>query len=211
MNQHSYAVRITHSYEECKALVDQWQLRCDKIVVYEHVGSITEKVHIHMVIEGSECTKKWLREIGSRQGVNLKGNAMCSFKEFDGNKQAIVYMTKGTLDPKYNKGYSQADLDLWKSQWVNKKRSPDQELYDLAFGNEELCKEDLELFKNENPTVVYPEFVWCKRTAYQCAFHNNKFIANLRMINQYKMLVYTYCYRNGVKIPDGDRAFISNA
>lgn len=180
------------------------------MLVYEHTGSITEKVHIHMVIEGCECTKKWLREIGTRQGINLKGNPNCSFKEYDGNKKAIVYMTKGIHEPKFNKGYSEADIALWKSQWENKKKSPDEELYIYVFGNEESNKEDLELYKQENIQEVYPEFKWCKKVAYQGAFMANKYIANMRMINQYKMLVYTYCYRNGIKIPEADRAFIQH-
>lgn len=207
-----YAVRITHSYEVCKALVDTWSLRCEKMLVYEHIGSVTEKVHIHLIMEGSDTHKKWLRELGQRTGVNLKGNKYCSFKEFDGNKTAMVYMTKGVHEPSYNKGYSLEDIALWKSQWVDHPKSKDAALYEHIFGSEEYNDEMYENWTKENPkddkdVTMSHKFKWVKSEAYKAALMHNGFIVNMKTINQYKMLVYSYCARYGIWIPDEDKVF----
>lgn len=209
MVAHSYMVRITHSYDACKALVDTWAMSCEKMVVYEHVGSVTEKVHIHLVIECSEYQKKWLRELGSRHGINLKGNKNCSFKEFDGNYTAMVYMTKGVYDPKYNKGYSESDVALWKSQWVQREESKDAMLYNHVFGDVQYIDDCYEQWCESNPigTDPYHKFRYVKKHAYSQVLMLNGYIVNMKCINQYKMLVYSYCARNGLFIPDDDPAF----
>lgn len=181
------------------------------MLVYEHVGSLTEKVHIHLVIEGSEYQKKWLRELGSRWGIDLKGNGKCSFKEFDGNRTAMVYMTKGELDPKFNKGYSEDDIALWKSQWVQQvETSPDARLYDQVF-DEDNDKIEYEYYTKENPITpdnfADHKFGWLCKKAHRFVFNLNHQIWNLKAVNQYKMLVYSYCYRNGLAIPRENPVF----
>lgn len=201
----NYAVRITHSYEQCKNLVTSWSYQCKKMLVYEHVGSVTEKVHIHLVIEESEVTKKWLRELGTRQGVDLKGNKNCSFKPYDGNVRALVYMTKGVLDPKFNKGYSDQDIAHWKSLWEDKPKSRDQAIYDDVFGDDEYNEEMYTEWKEtnpEDPQDLHHKFKWVKSLSYKRALMNNGFIVNIKTINEYKMLVYTYCARHNIFIPD---------
>lgn len=199
-------VRITHPYDNCKALVRTWAESCERMIVYEHVGSVTEKVHIHIVIEGSEYHKKWLRELGSRQGVILKTNKYCSFKEFDGDKRAIVYMTKGINDPKYNKGYSEEDIALWKSQWVDHPKSKDAMLYDSVFGDDEymdgVYKDWYERNQEQLDKELNPRFKWVKSIAYSRALLHNGYIVNIKTINDYKMLVYTYCAQHDLFIPD---------
>lgn len=210
MTVYNYAVRITHSYEDCKKLIDTWKYRCKKMLVYEHVGSETEKVHIHMVIEECDTGKKWLRELGSRHGINLKGNKYCSFKEFDGNKTAMVYMTKGVHDPKFNQGYSDDDIALWKSQWVSKPKSKDEALYDTVFGDDEYneeCYKDWTTEHPADPKELYHKWKWVKATAYKAVLMKNGFIVNLKTINQYKMLVYSYMARNSICVPDDDHTF----
>lgn len=178
--------------------------------MYEHVGSVTEKVHIHMIIEECDTGKKWLRELGSRHGINLKGNKNCSFKEYDGNKTAIVYMTKGINDPKFNKGYSLEDIALWKSQWVDKPKSRDQAIYEDVFGNDEYNEEMYADWSERNPKEpgdLFHKWRWLKSVAYSRALMNNGFIVNMKTINEYKMLVYSYTARTGLMIPDEDKVF----
>lgn len=210
MPVYNYAVRITHSYDVCKALVNEWSHRCEKLLVYEHVGSVTEKVHIHLILEQSDTGKKWLRELGSRHGINLKGNKFCSFKEFDGDKTAMVYMTKGIFEPKFNKGYSLDDIALWKSQWVDKPKSKDAAFYDHIFGSEDYNEEMYKNWTEAHPRdekEVHHKWKWLKATAWSAVLMNNGFIVNIKTINEYKMLVYSYASRTGIYIPDDDNTF----
>lgn len=209
MPHYDYAVRITHSYEVCKAIIDTWSQRCEKMLVYEH-NELGKKVHIHMVITRSDTEKKWLRELGARTGVNLKGNENCSFKKFDGNKTAIVYMTKGINDPKFNKGYSEEDIALWKSQWEQKPASKDAALYEQVFGDAEYNEELYKEWTREYPMDamdMYHKYKWVKSLAYKSVLLRNGYIVNLKAINQYKMLVYSYCAVTDIRIPDDDRTF----
>lgn len=180
------------------------------MLVYEHVGSVTEKVHIHLVIVEADTGKKWLRELGSRHGINLKGNKFCSFKEFDGNETAMVYMTKGVYEPSFNKGFDPADIARWKSQWVDKPKSRDAMIYEHAFGDAEYNKEMYENWIKDHPIdpkEVCHQFKWVKAKSYTTALMNNGYIVNLKTINEYKMLVYTYCARNNVLIPPDEPTF----
>lgn len=209
MPSYNYAVRITHSYEVCKGLIDTWSLRCEKMLVYEHVGTVTEKVHIHLIIEQSDTHKKWLRELAQRTGVNLKGNKFCSFKEFDGNKTAMVYMTKGIYEPKFNKGYTEEEIALWKSQWEQKPASKDAALYEHIFGDEEYNDDMYKEWTRDHPVDldVYHKYKWVKSVAYKSVLMRNGFIVNLKAINEYKMLVYSHCARASIIIPDDDKTF----
>lgn len=207
-----YAVRITHPFEACNRLVTEWSHRCEKLLVYEHVGSVTEKVHIHMIMEASDTCKKWLRALGQRTGIDLKGNKNCSFKEYDGDRTAIVYMTKGRHDPKFNKGYSDEDIALWKSQWVNKPMNKDAALYEHIFGDDEYNEAKYNEWRESHPPLpkdeIHHKFKWVKATAYSAVLMNNGFIVNVKTLREYKMLVYSYCARNNIRVPDEDKVFV---
>jgi len=106
-------------------------LRCDKVLAYEHVGNATEKVHVHLMLVGVRCDTDTLKNDCKRNGLaTLKGNADWTFKtkdkkygDVEDSPQYICYMTKGKYDPKYNKGYTQEELDDAKSKWTNKPKS----------------------------------------------------------------------------------------
>lgn len=212
---HAYMVRITHSYQDASGVVALWSQRCSKMVVYEHTGSLTEKVHIHMVIVGSDTHKKQLRNIAQATGLMLTGNKFCSFKEFKGEERCMIYMTKGKHDPSFIKGFTPDEAAYWRSLWVDdEKKSSDQVLYDKTFGSTtqermyELWKQaHTELVEMHEKNYVPAKFIYAKTVAKQAAFKANNNIWNMRTTNQYKMLVYTYCFRNGVRIPDKDPVF----
>lgn len=204
-------VRITHSYEEAKDVVYVWAGRCKRMAVYEHTGDITEKVHIHLVMDGCEVEKKQLRELGSRTGVNLKGNEMCSMKKWDGDERPLVYMTKGQFEPKYLQGWTEEDANGWKSKWTEpESRSRDGQLYDFYMFD---VDERYNHYLRDNPltaqNVLTHQFDFVKAHAKQCAFQHTKYIWNIQAVNMYKMLVYTYCFRNNVSIPQKDAVFKS--
>lgn len=210
----AYFVRITHAYAVARVVVETWAPHCEKVLVYEHIGSKTEKVHIHLVLFGCKYDKKWMRQLGARTGVDLKGNERCSFKEYDGDATAMVYMTKGTLEPVFNKGYSTGEISLWKSQYKRVDQTKAERMYDELFADEEYSKQHWEDFyasyKNDplKPLCVFEiQFIWLRSVAYNHALLKNRYMVTPKMINDYKMLVLTYCARNGLPIPPGYPGF----
>lgn len=114
-----YAVRITHSYDIAKKIVAMWALKSTKMAVFQHVGEKTEKPHIHLSLEGTSVDKKQLRNLAASTGIPVKGNEYMSFKDLSSQgEKYFIYMTKGKYDASYLKGYTEEDVQRWKSQWV---------------------------------------------------------------------------------------------
>lgn len=202
---YAYFVRITHAYENLRSLVSLWSMRCEKIVVYEHVGTQTEKVHCHILILGSNTQKKQLRNIGSTC-VNLKGNEMCSFKDADEDyERACVYMTKGKLSPMFLKGFDSSDAELWKSKWVEPTIDPKISSAEKLYNEFESVMEDTSDYAP--PVDCFGKdldefkFNYIKRCARSFAFSRNKFLWSQKFINDYKLLCMTYCMRRDIPIP----------
>jgi len=211
---HSYAVRITHSYDTIKSLVDVWAEKCEKVAVYQHTGSETEKVHCHLVLLNSAVAKDQLKNFAKKLSVPLTGNQLCSFKKYDGNVTALVYMTKGNLVPSFLKSWSLEDSDSWKKKWVPQQtfKSKDAMLYEDVFSENTLTPALEDYLKNYDTNLyksmgmllpAYGErvFPFIKKWVHSEVFQRSGRIWNIRAINQYKMLVYSYYYRNSLKMP----------
>lgn len=199
-----YFVRITHSYEAIAQLVSLWALRSERLAVFEHTGTKTEKIHCHILILGSVLQKKQLRNIGS-EIVMLKGNEFCSFKECISWETPVVYMTKGKLDAKYLKGWTQADVDMWKSRWVEpksyQKPNPYQGVYDYVFDS----VNGFSITDDDRDEGVYAPFLKLKHHVrrWVFAYHNEFWTPQAQ--NHYKVCVYTYVMRNkNIPIPDNE-------
>lgn len=217
---YDYFVRITHPYASLAALVGAWALRCEKLVAYEHTGTQTEKVHVHLLILGSSICSKQLRNIG-KMYVNLKGNELCTIKECVTWEQPVVYMTKGKLDASYAMGFTKDQLDELKAKWVEPKRyekkSVNQQFYEsweasdwkqlrnaihaaTELQRKRLAETDAfgrdSALVNEEPV----EFQAIKKYFRNYVFTNNHHIWDQQAVNKYKMMVMTYCFRNDVSI-----------
>ena len=221
---YDYFVRITHPYVSVASLLGTWALRCEKLLAYEHVGTKTEKVHIHILIMGSALQKKQLRNIG-QQYADLKGNELCSFKECITWEQPVVYMTKGNLEPVYNKGFETKELAELKAKWVEpkkyEKKSANQTLYEgwecsdwkqlankLANDEAEWRKryESADRFGQDSMIVndIYCAFDTVREYFRQYIFDQNHHIWDQQAVNKYKMMVMTYCFRNHISIPKNE-------
>lgn len=206
MPQYDYFVRITHSYQQCISILSRWSLECDKMVVYEHIGSATEKVHIHIAIEGSRVQSKALKVQAEKVSqVPLKGNENCSMKQWDKSEAPLVYMTKGNLDPKYLKGWTEAEAAEWKSKWVeptNKqvKQSEVQKIYEEKFSYEEINK----IWKEICQTAPISQTLFLRRRAMQEAMKLNKQMLTPKTQTDARTLYLTYCYRNGIRLDKND-------
>lgn len=135
-------MRISRSFSDLSGAVRSWALKADRLCVYEHVGTKTEKVHIHLLMMGVSCGAERLKQIVNESGVvGLKGQKDWSFKTAhkqlgpitDQTKDAYVtYMTKGHLKPMYYKGFEVEYLDERMAAWVEPSRlkGADELLYD---------------------------------------------------------------------------------
>lgn len=218
---HSYAVRITYAYDAIKPLLECWAERCEKMAVYEHVGERTNKVHIHLVMENCEIGKEQLKNMAKPTPITLIGNKLCSFKKYDGNEKAYVYMTKGVLTPKFLKVWTDVDADRWKKLWVGDlghQNSKDVLLYEDCY--DELTFEVAwKYYQRDHPNNYIAgskptssndyQFNFIKQWARNYSFSKFNRIWNIQAINMYKMLVYTYVYRNNLVIPEKESAFKS--
>jgi len=198
-----YFARITHSYESLARLVSRWALECDKIIVYEHVGTQTEKVHCHMVILGSRLGKKQLRNIG--QGfVDLKGNKNCSFKACETYDIPITYMTKGNLTPKYNKGFEEDYVEQRRAAWVepSQVKSKDELAYEQCFSRDEWktrwLPKDCKQCVDEHPRGSCHFKQVCSKAWAFASF--SRPMVGPASLNLYKSLVWTFCRDEGISI-----------
>lgn len=126
----NYAVRITLPFSDVSGTARAWALKCDKLVVYQHVGSETEKEHVHMLLMSSSVSAERLKQLS---GLGGSGNGFWSFKTRSKKSgpltdktagQYITYMTKGQYDPKYVKGYDMKVLQALKEAWVERDNVP---------------------------------------------------------------------------------------
>lgn len=211
---HDYAVRITHDQASVRRVINVWATKCLQIIAYEHVGDTTKKVHSHLLIKGSSVEKKQLRNLGKSTGINLKGNENCSFKAFDQNTTYLTYMSKGKIDPWYIQNFTNEEIEEAKLQW----KEPEE--YVKLNSNEHLFNEfEAMLLNGEEDftlTKYYkdflkgysfvdldtnPRFEYIKRKAHYYAFVKNRQIATPKFFNEYKMLVCTFCFREGIPFP----------
>lgn len=208
----NYAVRVTRSYEQCAAWVARLSLRCDKLLAYEHVGTETEKVHIHLMLVGVRCDVDTLKNDAKATGLGaLKGNGDWTFKTKDkkygdvtDSPTYITYMTKGIHDPKYNKGYTAEEVAACKAAFVNHDgKSRDEKEY-AAF-EERLRGENIEKDKwelvNNKMLETYPGFTKVRKLAINYALAKCK-VMNIKCKNLAQMLYNTYCWRHEVPKPE---------
>lgn len=134
-----YAVRVTYSWAQAQTIAHLWALRADKVLVYEHskaTFTAKNKTHIHMLLVNTSVDKKQLRNIAKETVVLVKGNENMSFKTAEEPfGKYITYMTKGLLQPVYNKGFTPEELEECRLAWVDPneyvKETSWSKLYDL--------------------------------------------------------------------------------
>ena len=130
--ENSYFIRITHPYEVVERVINAWESKSAKIVCYEHVGESTRKVHCHIAIASSIGIKQ-LRRLAEDAGIPMSGNENSSSKTWkDGSTLPLTYMSKGKLNSKFRKGYTEQEEEEWRGRWLDApvKRSIWTQLWD---------------------------------------------------------------------------------
>jgi len=200
-----YAVRLTHSYETARVVVGLWAMRCHKMIVYEHLGTKTGKVHIHLGLLGTNVDKKQLRNIASSTGLPVSGNEWCSFKVWDKKDDYITYMSKGQLDAKYIKGYEQVELEACKSRWVEPHAYVKEDTTDNY-----LSKFDNHVFEQKIPAGEVMDFPTLRKVAKSFVAKHHQGVRSrwdIKAINLYMTIMRTYIYDNDVKVPPDEKKF----
>jgi len=199
-----YFARVTLPYERLDRMVSAWACKCDKILVYQHEGEKTQKIHCHILIMGCSVISKQLKNIASSLNVNLVGNENSSFKSVGSSGQdelnCIMYMSKGVLEPKYNKGYTPELIAQQKARWVEYTPSEKvPKILDFYLNFENFSAQDMFECSHEN------KFNMLRRLAQQYAFKNNQQLATGKFFTEYKMLVFTYAMRHNISVPSGTK------
>lgn len=208
-----FAVRITKSFSDLSGVVRAWALKADKMIVYEHVGDETEKVHIHLLMLGVSVDAERLKQIAQATNRNLgSGNGFWSFKTKvkkdtispNNSDKFITYMSKGKLEPSYNQGWDEATLARLKDAWVDQVNlSREQKLYWEFVDYLKVTVDDPEVrFHYDEKLYNTDENVSIlKSLSRSWAFQYHTQIWSVRTATDAKMVFLTYCMRNNMTIP----------
>ena len=143
MPPRNIAVRLTAPYETLRQTVSDWSMVSKNIICYEHPEE--DNIHCHLLLTGVYCSDQHLKDLMWGHDVQLKGAGQLSFKATfkDGGKcvdideesipKYITYMSKGKYDPKYNKGFTDENIQRYKSLWIDYTTQPSSYLIYLEF------------------------------------------------------------------------------
>jgi len=217
-----YAVRVTHSWLQAQSIVHLWALRADKVLVYEHskaTFTARDKTHIHMLLVNTSIDKKQLRNLAKETVVPVKGNENMSFKMAEEPfGKYITYMTKGLLQPVYNKGFDPEELERYRLEWVDpneyKKETPWSKLYEqwVEFApkppepglyatvvRQYMEDPNLVNLMPPNPQDVYILELERHTMAWMIKYHNGYYHPSIG--KQVNSLRWTHCWKNGITVP----------
>jgi len=207
----NYCARLTYSYEDCSGVIHAWALRSDQVVVYEHVGNKTEKVHCHVLLTGTSVDKKQLRNVAAGTRLDVKGQERLAFStnEWDGDHTFITYMSKGKYDSKYTKGFTAIELDEARKAWkepdnVFKLDKADKKYFEFS----QAMFEDKAVWKDgAGVECQRPQFypLITAARAYVHRFHGG--FHKPQNFNTLKNYLREYGYVNNVTIPKGEKPF----
>lgn len=103
---------------------------CDVLVVYEHEkDDEVNRTHCHALVEvaNEERIRQVVSECNRENNTGLKGNSLYMLsteystkkrsKKVKVNDGLITYMTKGILEPKYTKGFTDERINQLRGEW----------------------------------------------------------------------------------------------
>ena len=216
-----YAVRVTHSWQQAQSIAHLWALRADKVLVYEHskaTFTARDKTHIHMLLVTTSVDKKQLRNIAKETVVPVKGNENMSFKTAEEPfGKYITYMTKGLLNPVYNKGFTPEELEECRLAWVDPneyiKETPWSKLYDewvkeapqapspsqYATVVKQWMEDPHNAGAPPSPQDEYIRELERHTMAWMIKYHNGYYHPSIG--KQVNSLRWTHCWKNGLNCP----------
>lgn len=147
--------RITRPYSDLESVVLKMAFVSDKIIFYEHdKDDKIERTHCHFFTENlkvsTDTVKNWIK-----QSLNVSSFPKTDwmFKtEYEDRKSkkkipvdhnCITYFSKGKLDPKFQKGFTQIEINNFKNSFVDYSAVPKTRQSKLNF-SEGLSKKEKE-------------------------------------------------------------------
>lgn len=99
---------------------------CEKLVLYEHPPEEGKGVHVHGLMIGWKKKEDTARNV--LKGMRPEGAVKWSYELCQKQKRGgppvdegyIVYMSKGSIDPSYCKGWSDEYIAAQKAKWVDR-------------------------------------------------------------------------------------------
>jgi len=140
--ENCYAVRVSYPYvgfdevapgahdpaprRSVYSIVAMWATHVQRMVVYEHNDDGANRIHCHIMVEGSRISKKRLQQLANDvcdlrvANPGHRASSLMSFREkdYDGNIAGYAYVTKGKYDPQYIQGWTAQEAQVWKEAWV---------------------------------------------------------------------------------------------
>ena len=122
------AIRISRTFKELQEFLRHLSDHSEKLVVYQHDSDDeVTRDHVHaLVVNPNISTDTMKYQIKKCLSVSVFNKSDWAFVTEQKTKQPIdlnfiTYMSKGKLDPVYNKGFTQEELDSYKNAWLNHK------------------------------------------------------------------------------------------
>jgi len=219
-----YAVRLTCSnnalWDDDETSFGQYLLeRFETVIIYEHVGTVNENVHIHLLLrsEDQAPTPDAMRKSEAFKRLNLSSREH-SFKSSFKNKQTkeaypmtddncekyITYMTKGCLDPEFVSFESKWDLKRClrlRDAWVVPMSKTATKVAAFA---KYLGAEQPPFPSISNPD---PAYEWLKNKVW--SYVMNKYDGfDVACANEFRMLLITFMFKRGIKAPEKTKHYI---
>lgn len=117
----NYAIRLTYKIGVLSELFRELQADARAIVVYEHSEDAT-RVHIHAYVEEMKITTQTLKNRIVRHLGFKPAKTDWSFKS-GADRKFITYMSKGHLTPVFCFGIEGAEIDGYRTQWIERKKA----------------------------------------------------------------------------------------
>lgn len=111
--------RIRSSYDAVSDVISILATKVERIIVYEH-NERADNIHIHFLMEGNKLSTDTIKNYFKRHGFEPGDNG-CNWSFASAtDRGAIVYMSKGVLEPKFIKGYENEEIDDLKKSWIER-------------------------------------------------------------------------------------------
>jgi len=117
---HTIALRISRAFNDISGIINVME-DVPNVLVYQHdPDEDVKRIHCHFLIQQSPIDKEGLKKRILKL-YKFHGNADWSVspKEYESPDKYITYMSKGQLDPVFNKGYDTTHIGSLRALWQN--------------------------------------------------------------------------------------------
>lgn len=115
----AYWCRVSVPFDIVKDAMDRIASKSSHLIVYEH-NETPDNIHIHFYVENCEVStdtlKNYIKKCGYSGGKRGSGWSFARARD----RGCIVYATKGKLDPVYNKGFTDEEVQEYRLKWIPK-------------------------------------------------------------------------------------------